>query len=345
MGEKVRSAAAEASYNRRWLMGLIAGPLLLGVLAAAWILSVSGRLPAEIASHWNGSGAVDGWISVPGAAWMAVGMGALGAVIAPMAVLLRAQSLLAARIGMGFGLLFSVAMVALSVAMVAGQLDLADTSQAELSGPVMAAGIAAAFVAGCAGMLLYSPGEVDRTQDAGVLAANEEAVSGDSALAAEAQDRAARGEALRIKVTMGRWSWALSLGVGAVAGVSTFFIFPALALLGVVVAAIIWAFTSGTAVIGPDGVRVLAAGRWKIMPLAWKEVRGASVEDIKALDYGGWGYRMGGGSIGFIMASGPALVMEAGFHQKYVISMPDVATAAEAAALANAYAHASTVKK
>ena len=46
------------------------------------------------------------------------------------------------------------------------------------------------------------------------------------------------------------------------------------------------------------------------------------MEDIKALDYGGWGYRMNGGSVGFIMASGPALVMDAGFHQSYVISMP-----------------------
>lgn len=344
MGEQVRGVAAEKTYNRRWLRGLIVGPLLLGVLAAAWMIAMADRLPAELASHWNGRGDVDGWMSLAGTAWMAVGMGALGALIAPMAVLSRTQTPLVARIGVGFGLVFSVAAVALSVAVVAGQLDLVDTSQAELSGPVMAAGIAAAFLAGCAGLFLYRPGEVDRGQDPEVLAASEKATAGDSALAVAALDRAARGETLRIKVAMGAWSWAFSLGLGGMVAVSMYFIFPVLALIGVVVGAITWMFTTGVAVIGPEGVKVLAAGRWKLMPLQWREIRKATEEDIKALDYGGWGYRMGGGSVGFIMASGPALVMDAGFHQSYVISMPDVETAAEAAALVNAYVLAGTVK-
>lgn len=345
MGEKVRSSAAEETYNRRWLMGLFAGPLVLGVAAAVWILTMAGRLPAEIASHWNSQNEVDGWMSLAGAVGMAVGMGALGAVIAPMALLLRAQSLLAARIGVGLGLAIGVASVSTTVAMVAGQLDLVDTSQAELSSPVMAAGIAAAFLVACVGLFGYRPGEVDRTLDPDVLALNEEVAADDSALAVTAQERAARGETMRVKVTMGGWSWVFSLGLGAIVAVSCYFILPVLALLGVVVGAITWMFTSGTAVIGPDGVRVLAAGRWTLMPLQWREIRKATVEDVTALDYGGWGYRMNGGSSGFIMASGPALVMEAGFHQSYVISMSDVETAAKAAALVNAYVHASTVKK
>lgn len=345
MGQKVRSTAAEEAYNRRWLMGLLAGPLVVGVVAAVWILAMAGRLPAEIASHWNGQNQVDGWMSLAGAAGMAVAMGALGAVIAPLALLLRAQSLLAARIGVGFGLTISMASVAMTVAMVAGQLDLVDTAQAELSSPVMAAGIAAAFVVACLGLFGYRPGEVERPMNPEILAANEEVAADDSTLAVTARDSAARGETLRIKVSMGGWSWVFSLGLGAIVAVSIYFIFPVLALIGVGVGAITWMFTSGTAVIGPDGVRVLAGGRWKLMPLQWREIRKATVEDIKALDYGGWGYRMNGGSIGFIMANGPALVMDAGFHQSYIISMPNVETAAEAAALVNAYVHATTVKK
>lgn len=344
MGEQVRSAEAERMYNRRWLIGLVAGPLLMGVLAAVWILSVAGRLPAELASHWNSRNEVDGWISVAGAAWMAVAMGALGALIAPMGILFRAQSLLFARIGVGFGLAFGVGMVALSVAMVAGQIDLVDTSQADLSGPVMAAGVGLAFVAGLLGMFLYKPDEVDRTQSAEVIAANEATASARSTVAQAGVSRAARGETLRIKVSMGKWAWAFSLGLGGIVALSTYFIFPVLALLGVVVAAVTWIFCSGIMVIGPEGHTVLAGGFWKVMPLEWKEVRGASVEDIKAMDYGGWGYRMNGGSIGFIMGSGPALVMEAGFHQKFVVSMPDVETAGEAAALVNAYVQAGKVQ-
>lgn len=345
VGEQVRSAEAEKAYNKRWLVGLVAGPLLLGVLAAVWILSVAGSLPAELASHWNSKNEVDGWISVAGAAWMAVAMGAMGALIAPMGLLFRSQSLLTARIGVGFGLAFGVGMVALSVAMVAGQIDLVDTSQADLSGPVMAVGVALAFVMGFAGLWFYRPAEEDREQSAESLAVNETATARDSPLAAAAQAKAARGETLRIKVSMGGWAAVLSLGVGGIVAVSTYFIFPALALLGLVVAAITWVFCSGTAVIAPEGHKVMAGGFWKVMPLEWKEVKRASVEDIKAMDYGGWGYRMNGGSVGFIMASGPALVIEAGFHQKFAVSMPDAETAGEAAALVNAYVHAGKVQK
>ena len=341
MGEQVRSADAERAYNKRWLIGLVVGPLLLGVLAAAWIFSVAGRLPAELASHWNSKNEVDGWISVAGAAWMAAAMGALGALIAPLGVILRASSSLAARIGVGFGLAFGVGMVALSVAMAAGQIDLVDTAQAELSGPVMAAGVALAFVAGCAGLWLYRPGELDRAQTAEVVAAN--ATASASPLGAAAQTMAARGETLWIKVSLGRWTWLLSLGVGALVAVSVYFVLPPLALLGVLVAALVRVFCQGTAVIGPQGVQVLASGFWKVMPLKWHEIKGASVADIRALDYGGWGYRMNGGSVGFIMGSGPALVMAARFHQKFVISMPDLATAAQAAALSNAYVAAQKV--
>lgn len=344
VGEQVRSAEAEKAYNKRWLVGLVAGPLLLGVLAAVWILSVAGSLPAELASHWNSKNEVDGWMTVAGAAWMAVAMGALGALIAPMGLLFRSQSLLTARIGVGFGLAFGVGMVALSVAMVAGQIDLVDTSQADLSGPVMAGGVALAFVVGFAGLWFYTPAEEDREQSAESLAVNETATASDSPLAAAAQAKAGNGETLRIKVSMGGWAAVLSLGVGGIVAVSTYFIFPALALLGLVIAAITWVFCSGTAVIGPEGHKVLAGGFWQVMPLEWKEVKRASVEDIKAMDYGGWGYRMNGGAIGFIMASGPALVMEAGFHQKFAVSMPDAETAGEAAALVNAYVHAGKVQ-
>ncbi len=136
----------------------------------------------------------------------------------------------------------------------------------------------------------------------------------------------------------------MSVGIGGIVGLGTYLIFPVLALLGVVVGAIIWVFCRGTVVIGPEGIKVLASDFWKVMPLEWQEVRTASVEDIKAMDYGGWGYRMNGGAIGYIMGNGPAVVVKAGFHQEFVFSMPDADTAAEAAALMNAYTQSTSVK-
>lgn len=345
MGEQVRSVAAEEKYNRRWLAGLVLGPLLLGLAAAVWILSVADRLPADLASHWNSKNEVDGWISAAGAAWLAVAMGALGALLAPLALLFRAQSLLLARIGVGFGVTFGAAMVALSVATVAGQIDLLDTTQAKLSGPVMVAGLATAFVLGAAALFLYQPGEVDRSQSPEVQAVNETAKADSSAVAVVAQKSAEQGETLHVKISMGWWAALMSVVIGGVVALSTYFIFSGLALLGLVVGGLVWVFSRGTLVIAPDGITMKASGFWKVMPLKWQEIRTATVADIKAMDYGGWGYRMGAGRVGFIMGNGPAVVMDVGFHQKYVVSMPDAQTAGKAAALINAYAHGARVKK
>lgn len=345
MGEKVRSVEAEKAYNRRWLLGLIVGLLVLSGLGSLWMFTVADRLPAELAIHWNAKNEVDDWTSLWGIAITTVlTTVGVGGIIAVLAVLARGQNLLLARIGAGIGVGFGVGLAALMVAIVAGHIDLVDTSQADVYGPAMAAGLGLALVLGSLVMWQYKPGEVDRTPSAEVLAVNTLATAEGSAVALAGAEQAQRGETLRVKVSMGKWAWLLSVGLGAIVAVSTYFIFPVLALLGVVVGAITWAFCQGTVVIGPDGVKVMASGFWKLMPLEWKEIRSAAVEDIKALDYGGWGYRMSGGSIGFIMSSGPALVMECGLHQKYVISMPDPQAAGEAVALVNAYVHSGKVK-
>ena len=345
MGEQVRGAAAERQYNKRWLIGLLGGMLLLGILAAVWMFTISARLPQELAIHWNSKNEVDGWSSLWGVALTTVlTMPGVGGIIAALAVLARGQNALLARIGAGVAVGLGMGVGALMVAVVAGQIGLSESSQAEISNPVMGAGLALAAAGGALVMWLYKPGEVDRSPSPEVLVANNEATAGDSSLAAAAKERAARGETMAIKVSMGPWAWLLSAGVGGVVAVSTYFIFPALALLGVVVGGFIWVFTRGTAVISAEGVKVLASGFFKIMPLKWEEIHNATVEDIKAMDYGGWGYRMSGGAVGFIMANGPAVVIEAGFHQRFLISMPSTLKAAEAAALINAYVRNTKVK-
>lgn len=346
MGEQVRSASAEKAYNARWLAGMLGGLLIVSVLAAMWMMAVAHRLPAELAIHWNGRNEVDNWAPVgniaAGTVALTVGAGGITAVIA---VLSRGQNILLARMGAGFGVGFGVGLAAMMAAIVAGQIDLADTSGVvlsgpALSGPVMAAGLVLALALGALVMWLYRPGEVQRTPSVEVAAMNEAARSPGSPLALAGQGRAARGETMAVKLSMGSRGWLLSLGVGSVVALSVFFIFPLLALLGVAVGALTRVLRSGTAVIGPDGVKVMAGGFWKVMPLGYREIRAAAVEDVSALDHGGWGFRINGGSSGFIMASGPALAMEAGFHQKFVVSMPDAATAGGAAALVNAYVNA-----
>ena len=332
-----RSEQVESTYNRRWLIGLVTGLFALGLAAAAWMATAASRLPEPMASHWGPSG-VDGYMSVWGNAGIAVFVGGgSGALISGLSVLTRGYSAFTARLGVGFGVGFGLLITGLAVAVAAGQLDLADASQAEISGPVMWASAVAGCIAGGLCGWLYRPADVDRTPSPDTQAADAAAASEDSSLAADARRNAASRESLAIKVSMGPVSWLLSLGTGAVVALSLVFIHPALALLGLPAAALLWIFCSGTVVVDDAGTRVLAGGFWKLMPLSHKEVRSASVEDIQAMDFGGWGYRISGAGTGFIMRSGPALVLTAGNKQRFVFSMPDAETAARSCALVNAY--------
>ncbi|MBD7995646.1 hypothetical protein H9639_10090 [Arthrobacter sp. Sa2CUA1] len=336
-GGNLRTPAAEQVYTRRWVIGLVAGNLGLGFLAAAWMFSVAGELPDPLASHWGRDG-VDGYMSLAGHALIVVLVGGgSGALITALGVLARGQSPLMARLGVGFGLGFGVLMTGLSVAVVAGQIGLADSSRAEISAPVIWTAAGVAVLAAAAGAWLYRPGTYERTQSPETSALDDAAADRGSAVSLAARELAADEQPLAVSVSMGRWKWAASLGTGAAVALSLVFIHPALALCGVPAAALLWVFCQGRVIIDPNGVRALAGGFWKLMPLTYGEIRAASVQDIKAMDFGGWGYRLNGGSVGFIMGSGPALILEAGFAQRYVFSMPDAETAARACALVNAY--------
>ncbi|KPN21770.1 MULTISPECIES: hypothetical protein [Arthrobacter] len=331
----VRSSRAEQEYNKRWLIGVTAGPLAAGLLAGAWMFSVAGNLPDPLASHWGPDG-VDGYMSLPGNAAIAVFVcGGSGALVAGLAIAARATSRAVARIGVGFGLAMGIAMTGLAVAVVAGQIGLDDASQASASAPVIWTSVLVAALTGAVLGWLYRPGEVERLQSPETREQSN-AASG-PLLSATARAAAAAQQSLAVNVSMGPVKWLLSMGIGAVVTLSLVFILPPLGLLGIPAAALMLAFCQGKIVIDPDGVRVLAGGFWKLMPLSYEEIRGESVEDIIAMDFGGWGYRLTGGSVGFIMRSGPALVLTAGFKQRFVFSMPDAETAARACALVSAY--------
>ena len=344
-GEQVRSDAAEKKYNGWWLLAVVGVPLLMGAAAAAWMIGMSDRLPEPMATHWNSNSAVDGFATLGTTVAMTVLLGGgFGTLLGVVGIASRGQSIVVARVLVAAGFGGGIAMVSLFVDLVTGQVDLADSSQAALGSPVLGMGLGLGVAVAVVAFVLYKPGAVSRIQEPNTLALNAEVTRSGSLLQRQGVEAAARGETLRINVSLGAWQWALSLGVGAVVAVSTGVIFSGLAALGLPVAALIWIFCHGTVVIGPDGVKVLAAGLWRIMPLSYREIKGATVKDIMAMDYGGWGYRMTGGDIGFIMTSGPAVVLQAGSHQNYVLSMLAVPAAGEAAALINAYAQAARVE-
>lgn len=345
MGHPNRTDPDERTYNRRWLIGVTAGPLVLGCAAAGWMYSVADRLPDMLASHW-GSDGVDGYSPLWVTALIAVlAGGGSGALIAGLGILTRGCSLLLGRVTVGFGLAFGTLITALAVGAVAGQIDLADASQAAVSGPVTGIGSAVGAALGTAAALLYRPGEVDRTPTPETAAAGRAAADDRSAVVQAAQATAAQGGTLAVTVSMGRTAWLLSLGTGGLVALSVVFLHPLLALLCIPAAAVMWAFLHGRAIIDRDGVRVLAGGVKTLMPVGHGQIRSASVQDIRAMDHGGWGYRLNLGAVGFITGNGPALVLETGPALRHVISMPDPETAARACALVNAYRQAADLPK
>jgi hypothetical protein len=57
------------------------------------------------------------------------------------------------------------------------------------------------------------------------------------------------------------------------------------------------------------GLRVLVAGVLPVMDVPAAAISAASAADVRAADYGGWGYRNHGGTAAMLVSSGPAVVV------------------------------------
>ncbi|WP_404291283.1 DUF1648 domain-containing protein [Glutamicibacter arilaitensis] len=331
-------AEQKKMYNRNWALGCLGGLLVLALAASAWMYSVQSRLPAVLAVHWNGSGEVDEFATLANVALTTVLLTVfIGVAICLSAIMMRGHSLMLARIGLGFGVALSSIVTGLFVALVAGQIGLATAEHAELSGPVIAGAIVVSALAGFATVMAYRPEEIVRDQSVEALRANDVANDPASAASQIEAGRAAQRvvHVIPLRVTPFRY---LVVAIALLAVLVGWYMDQFYLVFSSTVAGVFyWIFFAGTFVVDAAGTRFVASGFWKVMKLDYADIKGVHIKDLKALDYGGWGYRSNISDRGFITGDGPAVLIDMGYYQQQVISMPDLETAVETAALINAY--------
>ncbi|MDJ0357003.1 hypothetical protein [Paenarthrobacter sp. PH39-S1] len=88
-----------------------------------------------------------------------------------------------------------------------------------------------------------------------------------------------------------------------------------------------------------DGATVLIAGVVPALHCRAADVQAAAALDTRARDYGGWGLRRRGGTVSYLAASGPAVVVRLESGTAAIIGAPDTDRAEALAALLNGSFH------
>ena len=85
---------------------------------------------------------------------------------------------------------------------------------------------------------------------------------------------------------------------------------PWLAALLVALALLAAAFLFARIRVDRSGLRVFAAGFVRVMDVPAAAIEAATPKEVKAADYGGWGYRSHGTATAMLVSSGPAVVVD-----------------------------------
>lgn len=273
-------------------------PVLAAIVTLALTAAWSDRLPARIATHWSGGSAPDGYSSLWSSAWVIAalivvvggGVGVVGAFAQAQLVLRRTMIAVS---GLVTGLIATV-----DIVLLAGQLDLADPSDARLHAWSIGLGALVGLIVGVVGAALLRDHRV-RVAATGVP-----------------EPELPRADPLDLPVTavvgIGvRLAAALYGALGVIAVVTCILagspwplpLFAAVALL-------IAVMTRFHIVLDEDGLRVLAAGVVMI-EYGSEEFTEARVRTVNPLaEFGGWGLRARSGRrYGVVTRHGPGFTV------------------------------------
>ncbi|MGW3470316.1 DUF1648 domain-containing protein [Saccharopolyspora sp. NPDC000995] len=302
------------TYRTRFLTALGLWVAAVTAVLVVGALALLDRLPDPIASHWSFSGAPNDSMSVTGflifllVGWLAVGVGALwyGA---------RGWRLRCSRAATGAILgaagVFIVGLGALTAWV---NLDAVEWRHAgSLSWQVVPM-LAAAVIAGRVGWFACNrgPGE-------------EQDLASGSELALKAGERAVWLSSVSSRVL--RVGGVIVLLVAAVT-----FIFQTwqVALAPLLAGAACLAISSARVQVDERGVRVaFGPQRWPARRIRLAQIEGARVETRRALEVGGWGYRVLPSSTAIMMRSGECLVLRLTSGRDFYISVDHAERGAE----------------
>ncbi|MDQ0756158.1 hypothetical protein [Arthrobacter sp. B3I4] len=304
------------SVDVRALRFAVGFPLALAAAFVVCALLIRSNLPEPLAVRWSGAGAVD--FAPFGAV---VGVGAAMIVLIGWAVLLQAAPLsrpaLLRRFMMGMGLTVSLFVTAVLAAVLVGQLGLANAREAKVDVTILAMGSGAALGLGVVmGFVFKADERWSADDERAVQAALERELDPDLA-----------------KDSMSLWVHARS-SVFVMLAIATLFpaallsiAVPWLSALLVAAAVLAALFLFARIRVDRSGLRVFAAGFVRVLDVPAGAISAATPKQIKAADFGGWGYRSHGGTTAMLVASGPAVVVDRSDGRRVAVSGGSVTAA------------------
>ncbi|CAH0256871.1 hypothetical protein SRABI83_03272 [Arthrobacter sp. Bi83] len=271
------------------------------LLAAAFALSAAflrPDLPEPLAVRWNDDGGIS---FAPFAAY--VGVGAAMIVAAGWLVLLQAvpvsRPTVMRRIMMGAGLTVSLFVTSVLAAGLVGQAGLADARESRVDLIVLAMGSGAALSLGVILGFVFKADQQWTPEDDRALR---------HALELELDPELA-SDSIRLWVHA-RSSVFVMIGIASLFPASLVSIaVPWLGALLVAAALVGAAFLFARVTADRSGLRVFVAGILRVVNIPAEAISAAAPADVRAADYGGWGYRHHGGTAAVLVSSGPAVVV------------------------------------
>ena len=214
------------------------------------------------------------------------------------------------RIMMGAGLGISLFVTTVLAAILVGQAGVADVREARVDTMVIALGSGAAVaLAVIVGFVFKADEQWSVDDDRALQEALEREL--DPELAADS---------VRLWVHA-RSSVFVMLGVASLFPAALISIaVPWLGALLVVLAVLSAAFLVARVSVDRSGLRVFVAGFVRVMEVPAAAISSAAPADVRASDYGGWGYRHHGGTTAMLVSSGPAVVVNRADGKKVAVS-------------------------
>lgn len=290
----------------RFAMGF---PVLLAAAFVVCALLLGPDVPDPMAVRWSDAGPAGfapfpSFVTFGGLIIAAVGWLALGqAVPLSRPVVMR-------RIMMGAGLGISLFVTTALAAVLVGQAGIADVREAQVDMSVLALGSGAALALGVIVGFVFKADEQWSVDDDRALQA---------ALERELDPELAT-DSVRLWVHA-RSSVFVMLGVASLFPAALVSIaVPWLGALLVVLAVLAAAFLFARVIVDRSGLRVFAAGFVRVMEVPAAAIASAAPADVRAADYGGWGYRHHGGTTAMLVSSGPAVVVNRADGKKLAVS-------------------------
>lgn len=309
------------THQTRFLVATTACSALVATALFAAPMALRDRLPDPIATHWGLSGLADDASSLASfplfalAFWVVV---AAGAISSGHFAKLSAQRGIAAAV-LGFTALL---LGGLTASTISANLDRTDWHRAVLPIWHVPAVLGAAALGGLLGYWLGNRGPNEPGEQA--EAAGELSLDPGTRAVWVASTRSP------VMLVVGCLALLIALVVGWVALARSEAVALLGALLALLVALVVLVFVEARIRVDERGVRTaLGPLRWPVRRIALQRITGARTATYRALEVGGWGYRVLPGRTAIMLRGGECLVLRLVSGRDFVISIDRPERAAE----------------